>query len=196
MPPIPVGHALLKFRFVLVGDAEEMITTLGVETTAASTSERIAAANSAMDSWGDNMLPIQSNTYTLVGVDAVFGTATGDVPITSTDPARVGAVGGAVTPPNTAMLVKKVSGQGGRRNRGRMYVPGISQLTIDHVGGIAPATLATYDTAVNNLLLGIESGSFMDRLVIFHSIAPLTPTIVEDLQVDPRIATQRRRLRP
>jgi len=196
MPPIPEGHALLKFRFGLTGDTEEMIVTLGVQTTAASNADRVAAANSAMDSWGDNILPLQANVYQLRGVDAVFGTAGGDIPISSTDAARTGGDPDAPVPQNTAVLVQKLSGLGGRRNRGRFYVPGISVLDIGNTGIINGTPLAAWGTAVNNFLLGIESGSFMDSAVIFHSSAPLTPTVVTDLNVDPVVATQRRRLRP
>jgi hypothetical protein len=186
----------MKFRFVLSGDTEEMLCTIGVETTAASTADRIAACNSAMDAWGDNILPLQANDYTLVGVDGVFGDASGDIPISSTDGPRTGAETDAPVPQNTAVLVKKVSGLGGRRNRGRFYVPGISVLDIGNTGIINSGPLASWGTAVNNFLLGMESGSFMDNLVIFHSSAPLTPTVIADLDVDPIVATQRRRLRP
>ena len=196
MPPIPAGHALLKFRFSLTGDTEEMLCTIGVETTAASSADRVAAANSAMDSWGDNILPLQSNAYRLLGVDAVFGDASGDIPVSSTDAPRTGGDTDAPVPQNTSVLVKKVTGLGGRRNRGRMYIPGISVLDVGNTGIINSTPLASWGTAVNNFLLGLESGSFMDNAVIFHSTAPLTPTEIVDLDVDPRVATQRRRLRP
>lgn len=196
MPPIPAGHALLKFRIRLGGDPEMMICTLGVETTAASAADRVAVANSAMDSWGDNILPLQSNFYALNGVDAVFGSASGDIPVSSTDAERFGGNADGAIPQNTAILVKKVTGLGGRRNRGRMYIPGLTQEDVDNAGMLASARLAAWGTAVNNFLLGIESGSFMDRAVVFHSSGDLTPAIVEDLVVDARVATQRRRLRP
>lgn len=196
MPPIPTGHVLLKFRFALDNDSEEMLCTLGAETTAGSAADRIAAVNSAMDSWGDNVLPLQSSTYRLLGVDGVFGDASGDIPISSTDPARVGGDTDAAAWPNTALLVRKVSGLGGRRNRGRMYVPGIQVNQVNLNGIVQPTPLAAYGTAFTNFLLGIESGSFLDRAVIFHSTAPLTPTVIESLQVDSVVATQRRRLRP
>lgn len=196
MPPIPTGHVLLKFRFTLVGDAEEMIVTQGAETTATSNTERLAAVNDAFGSWQATVLPLQSNFYQLAGVDGVFGDASGDIPIRSTSGPVTGGNAAGVLPQNCAVLVKKVTSLGGRRNRGRFYVPGLSETDVDSTGTILTTPLANWGTAVNNLQLGLESDSFLDRLVIFHSSAPLTPTIVADLDVDRKIATQRRRLRP
>lgn len=196
MPPIPAGHVLLKFRFRLVGDNEEMIVTQGVETTASNNTERIQALTDAFDSWADNVLPLQNNFYQLVGVDGVFGTGAGDLPLTSGNTPETGGSPLGAVPQNTAVLVKKVSNLGGRRNRGRFYVPGLPETDIDNAGNMVGASLAAWGTAMNNLQLGLESDSFLDRLVIFHSAAPLTPTIVASLAVDPKVATQRRRLRP
>lgn len=196
MPPIPTGHVLLKFRLALDNDQEEMLCTLGAQTTAASASDRIACLNSAMDTWGDNVLPLQSTTYRLLGVDGVFGTAGGDLPLSSTDPPRTGGDSDAAAWPNTALLVRKVSGVGGRRNRGRMFVPGIQTNQVNLNGIVQPTPLAAYGTAFTNFLLGIESGSFLDRAVIFHATGDPTPTVIETLQVDSVVATQRRRLRP
>jgi hypothetical protein len=196
MAPIPTGHVLLKFRLALDNDQEEMLCTLGAQTTAASASDRIAALNSAMDSWGDNILPLQSTTYRLLGVDGVFGTASGDLPLSSTDPPRTGGDGDQAAWPNTACLIQKVSGLGGRRNRGRMFVPGIQVNQINLNGIFQPTPLTAMQTAATNFLLGIESGSFLDRAVIFHASGDPTPTVIEQLRVDSVVATQRRRLRP
>lgn len=196
MPPIPTGHVLMKFVFTLVGDAEEMICTLGAETTASSNTERATALNDAHDSWADNVLPLQSNFIQLVRVDGVFGDGSGDIPISSTAAAITGGETGGTLPQNCSVLVQKLTALGGRRNKGRFYVPGIDETDVDNAGSILTTPLAAWNTAVNNLQLGLESDSFLDRLVIFHSAAPLTPTIVSDLRVDGRIATQRRRLRP
>lgn len=186
----------MKFVFTLVGDAEEMICTLGAETTASSNTERTTALNDAHDSWVDNVLPLQSNFYQLVRVDGVFGDASGDIPISSTAGAVTGGDADGSLPQNCSVLVQKLTALGGRRNKGRFYVPGLSETDVDNTGAILTTPLAAWNTAVNNLQLGLESDSFLDRLVIFHSTAPLTPTIVSDLRVDGRIATQRRRLRP
>lgn len=196
MPPIPAGHVLLKFRFRLATDPEEMLCTLGAETTAASNADRISALNDQFDNWADNVLPLQVVGYSLVGVDGVFGTGGGDLPLSSTQgPANAGNPATGLTS-NTAVLVQKLSAVGGRRNKGRMYVPGINPEAVDNAGFLTGVDLAAWNTAFNNLYLGVTSGTFLDNPVIFHSVGDPTPTVVTDLDVDPRVATQRRRMRP
>lgn len=77
-----------------------------------------------------------------------------------------------------------------------MYVPGYAEADVDPNGNLAGATVAVIQTGYTNFLLGIETGPFTDRAVIFHASAPFTPTVIESLRVNDKVATQRRRLRP
>ena len=196
MPPIPVGYALLKFVFTLVGDTEEMITTIGVETPATDAATRLIAVNDAFDNWNDNVLPRQSNQYSLNRVDGVFGDAAGDTVVSSTFSPAPGHDTDQAVPQNTSVLVRKLTGVGGRANRGRMYVPGVTVPDVTAQGTLNPTPLANWGTAFNNFLLGLESSAQTNRAVVFHSNGALAPTIVQSLAVQPRLATQRRRLRP
>lgn len=196
MPPIPAGYVLLKFVFTLVGDTEEMITTIGAESVATDAATRLASLNDQFDNWNDNVLPRQSQSYTLQRVDGIFGDASGDIPASSSSSGAPGHDTDQAVPQNTSVLVRKLTGVGGRENRGRMYVPGVTVPDVTAQGTMNTTPLANWQTAMANLLLGIESAAQTNRAVIFHSNGALSPTIVQNLQVQSRLATQRRRLRP
>jgi hypothetical protein len=96
--------------------------------------------------------------------------------------------------PQVAILVKKLSGFAGHDQRGRMYIPGLGEAAIDDDGGISAAKLADLQSAFSQFLTDVNLGT-PEGMVIFHTDALTAPTKVTQLQVDPRVATQRRRLR-
>jgi hypothetical protein len=107
---------------------------------------------------------------------------------------------GPALPQNTAGLIKKLSAIAGRRNRGRFYLPGMNESDIDTIGGISSALQGAINTKLGTWLTNIETvtlGAF-DGMFILHSTgisgAP-PPTKVTQLVVDPKVATQRTRLR-
>lgn len=96
-------------------------------------------------------------------------------------------------PPNVAALVKKNTGLRGRKNRGRFYLPGVlSETDVQGNGFIDPGSYATLDSGIQGLFTFLESKSI--PMVVLHS-GTGTPTPVSSLVLDPRVATQRKRLR-
>jgi hypothetical protein len=105
-------------------------------------------------------------------------------------------------PPNVALLVHKRTARGGRRGRGRMYIPWTLSTTSTGEGGvIAPASLTPMQTACNVWLSSISSGA--GPVVLLHRPStpgtarpstPGSPNVVTSMVVDPLCATQRRRL--
>lgn len=111
-----------------------------------------------------------------------------------------GAVTGETMPPNVSLLVRKTTARGGRRGRGRMYLPWVLRDDgVDDVGNVNSGPLANLQTAADDYLTGLLALSDPAPMVILHSAggstAPGTPNAVTGLVVDQRIATQRRRLR-
>jgi len=105
-------------------------------------------------------------------------------------------------PPNCAFLVHKTTARGGRRGRGRMYVPWAIQGTECDEAGLISAPRVTkmtnaitaWSAAVNSLvgplvLLHRESGEEVTKPSV-----PGPPNNVTGHRVDNRLATQRRRL--
>lgn len=193
---IPPGYAVASIKTVTLGDPEPMVWTLGLDL-----SDWILPANLPdfiSDCWDDHLDTITSSITDLVQVDVKVGpTVTGP---TYTWVGQIpGANPDALLPPNCAVLVQKRTGLGGRMNRGRMYLPGISVIadSLDSGGNIGPGGVLAVQNAVDGFItaLGTDGGLGSVTPVLLHS-ASSDPTPIIDFVVAPKIATQRRRLRP
>src|SRR4029453_202822 len=60
-----------------------------------------------------------------------------DLVFTSTSAAAGGTVGGGSVPPNSAYLLKKTTALGGRKHRGRSYIPGVPREWVDGAGAMS-----------------------------------------------------------
>lgn len=199
MATIPVGYAEVTFRLHRIGAIRDSTWALGVNWAGAGvrTAQEIAddwdgfataagrpyAAGNMLDSWqylGTSVTLMDDTGPLIAKHDHVI---TG----TLTSPAVAMA-------PNCAILLRKRTALGGRRNRGRAYIPPVfpSEGSVDAAGVIAGASL----TAIQGFYDSMFTGSLLnyDR-VLFHNEAPFTPTPINLLQFDGLIATQRRRLR-
>lgn len=138
------------------------------------------------------ILPQTHNTLRLVRVVAKMGPNT-------TGPAGefgTGDNGAANTPPDSpqvALLVKKVTAGGGRQQRGRMFLPIISESVTDAGGVVNAGALAPYQQAVTDWLNDLSTRQV--PMVLLHNAVEIVPTPVTALTVDARTATQRRRIR-
>lgn len=130
-----------------------------------------------------------------------------DVPILvfAAGAASPGTRAGEFAPPNVALLVRKRTALGGKKNRGRSYIPfilAVSEATEN--GAVAPGSIAALQGACTTFLaqlttdvtpMVIENKTFNTPLPPHHvtfiggSNAQVTSYVVE-----PIIATQRRRL--
>jgi len=86
---------------------------------------------------------------------------------------------------------------GGRRNRGRLFMPAVAEAGVDSIGQLSPSNLSDLQDRADAWLEDLQTDGTLNtsNMVILHSTAPSTPTVVTSLQVSPTIATQRRRLR-
>ena len=195
---IPVGFANVVALFQVTGDSELMQTSLGVDHSTFGTDPTEIAQRvwtSFMSELGGGM----STEIELVSVDVVVGQDGGD-PITTNVPMGISGLDGDFPlPPNTALLIKKSTGTGGRRGRGRMFIPGFSLFgQIDPAGVIGSTRLGELQTATTDWYEGLLDDTVDPALppVLFHATAPFTPSPILTLSVDSKVATQRRRLRP
>lgn len=96
---------------------------------------------------------------------------------------------------NSALLVRKNTAGGGRKNRGRMFVVpfDLEEEIVDIAGQILPAEVANYQIQWNAFQLGIETAGVFPWLL--HSDSADAPTPITSFSVQTLLATQRRRMR-
>lgn len=199
---VPVDSAQLLFRVALTGDPEEMVVTMGYHPdNAADTAQEIAddalAAATATGSIWDDAASYSSN-YTFVGVTARKMTTTGEE-VAETLSGVVGSIAATTLPQNCAFLVKKRTGMGGRRGQGRFFLPPMSLLEGDvgPTGIIDGADVTAMQARCTAFLTALNvNGTAMLFHYPFTGTPDPAPNAITALTFEPRIATQRKRLRP
>lgn len=156
-----------------------------------------AAVDALHDAFVNNLTPSIGTNWSIFRTRAKQGPdSTG--PSLDHDEIDNGGLAGASLAPNTCYLIHKRTAAGGRRQRGRMYLPGPIEGEVTDAGALVAARQAALQTAVENWRLAVEgvAGRF---LAIEHepgiSPPPAVPTTITSLSVDSRVATQRGRLR-
>lgn len=203
---IPPGFAQAVYILSCEGDSENMVTTMGHDVSAYAGDFQQAATDLAL-LFGRAGGPVEamSDTYSLIGLDLYVGNDAEAPPsIYEADISPVnGLANSSALPPNSAVLIRKQTGLAGRRGRGRMYVPGVLEGSVDNVGLLTSTYRGSLQTAYDLWLTGLEEGVSsilpMPPVVLHRSegagVEP-APTPVTSLTVETKIATQRRRLRP
>jgi hypothetical protein len=116
----------------------------------------------------------------------------------------------AQAPPNLCFLIRKQTALGGRRGRGRMFLPGVAEADVDQAGNVSEArqtglnaSFGTFHAALVTLdspmvllhdpatVWALEDGQPV-RVPV--GVAP-APTVVTSLSAQAVAATQRRRMR-
>jgi hypothetical protein len=190
---IPPGFAQAAYHFSLVGDPEEMVTTMGYEISNAGSAQTLA--NSLADGFTNTVFPvaIMSDQATFKGVKLRVG-QDGGPPVIVEAPRNVPGTSGQGYPTqNVAILFRKTTGLGGRRGRGRCYLPPFWVKESE----VAPNGVMT--TAQVDMLQGCADRWFaLGSPVLLHEQGPVgtpPPTPLTGIVADPSVATQRRRLR-
>lgn len=95
---------------------------------------------------------------------------------------------------NTAVLVVKRTIFAGRKYQGRMFLPGPTEGQTDDGANLTNDGLSGWEGTVLAFFNALQDGEVIEALVLLHSGVEV-PTEVEQLVVQRRLATQRRRLR-
>jgi len=105
-----------------------------------------------------------------------------------------GSGSGDREPPNCSAIIRKQTAAGGRKNRGRIYMPsGVLQAAqVDGAGVIDSAVVTGLNTQWENLRVALVAADYVPYL--FHSDAT-APTVITGFSAESLLATQRRRLR-
>lgn len=194
---LPVGYGEATFVFNLDGDGQDMTFSLGFR--AEPFSDNIGALGTA----ASEIVSEWISAFAAVGGDLIAGwtatkavirlnsTATGIV--LSEIPINVVGTDPGVTVPNIlAVLVRKGTGLGGRKNRGRMFVPPFQfdEAAVDNNGVLAAPNVTDLQARWDafNTAIGTDS-----MPVLLHSDPLDTPTDIGDFTVRPRLHRQTRR---
>lgn len=187
----------MALRFNSVGDSERMISTFGIRPAVLfdDLDDIRAAVESAILATGFLTAPNILNGWAFNGFELVRATATGDESLEWINPI-VGTLAGGGFASNTAVLIQKRTGLGGRRHRGRMFLPPIlfADIGADNNGFLTPALLANLTSTFDFFMTNLEDAEV--PMVLHHGGVALDSQLVTSLAPAPQLATQRRRMRP
>lgn len=202
---IPGGFGLGAIRLNLTGDPQPMYVTFGVGPDVGGTDDPVQVANTLLGAFQADFGIWMSSAYQIASCEVRYHTAleAPDDPLHIAVSTASAVAGGRSEPPmpqNCAVLVHKRTASAGRRNRGRFYLPGINEQAVDGTGRLIAGDLLTGLITQAGEFLGDYATGGVGNLYLLHSDpvgveGPGAPTQITALQVDPIIATQRRRLR-
>lgn len=189
---IPAGYANMQLLFRGPNN-RNALSAIGILPEGPDLPEPAAAVTqfNSSDFW-ENM----DDSWLFLGVRLTIGTTDPSEPIVLESPtSQAGGNSGTSAPPNCALLLKKFTSRGGRKGRGRMFVPG---LPADYItdGGSLGGAVDALTIQLDDVLRAMAGAVNSDELYLFHQEeADGDPDIITSLAVDSTIATQRRRLR-
>lgn len=192
---IPAGYGQATFVHQCAGVTKESVWTIGFKelsfTSAAESAENAYNHFTTGDVWynPDNF----SNQWTFLGVRVTYVTESGIFTGQFLDPV-VGGNSLAPVPINSAILVRKNTALGGRKYRGRMFVPPFTpaEANVTASGVIGDSQRNSIQTTLNT---ATDAWNGTDvTLYLLHSDSTL-PTEITSLAVQSQLATQRRRMR-
>lgn len=197
---IPDGFAQVCIPLLHVGQSREACITFGVEAAAIDWGSEL---NAIFVTWQENLGIFVDEGVVQGPARATVGTPSGEGLSVEGTTTYVNSGTAAKVPSNVALLIRKLTSRGGRRGRGRMYVPWIlNEGSVDDVGNIDGTYRGTLQAAAIQWMADLAEaapGGPFAPMVLLHSsggsTAPGSPNEVTDLVVDPLVATQRRRLR-
>lgn len=144
--------------------------------------------------WLDNILPHQSSSLTLVSALVKYGPNEDGAAFEFFD-STPGGGSSEMAPPNLGLLVTKVTIVGGRKGRGRMFIPGLTEGDVNPGGSINGATVTAWSDDLENMRDDMTGLNLPARLLHGVYDPQPAPYSIEQFAVSSTAATQRRRLR-
>jgi len=197
---VPGGYSQCRFIWSCVGLTDPMGTTLGVFSAegdkAAMAADISVAFISTILAAGGNM----GTDWTYNGLELT----TSDVGGPTVDQATASLAGTLPNPTvvaNTATLVRKNTALGGRKNRGRLFIPpyGLFESEVNSAGFLNAGTITAVTGMWNAFLAALAVQSITPYL--YHQYdpdlaeLPEVPTEIISFACQPQVATQRLRMR-
>lgn len=187
---IPAGFAQINFKGSGTGYARGWQVAIGVDNDADWNAVQLASGCGS--AFVEHMLPVMSNQCALTSVLAKLGPNETGVAFEESY-SEDGGVASQAQSSQAAVLVTKLTTHGGRKGRGRMFMPGVTEGQTDGGGLLTSAALTAWQAAVDGFLEELET--FTAPMVLLHADDATTPYAVINLQVANLFASQRRRIR-
>lgn len=182
---IPAGSFEVALTHQHQSTLKPAVCTIGVQYTGSTFSVDALAIEA---SWGTHVMPLLTSVWHFVRAE--WRAAAGVVRSNSVNVA--GGNGGAAMTPQVCYLVRKTTELAGRSNRGRMYLPGVTEVEVDPSGLVSPAISGDLTAA---LAAWVADMATHDAIPVLLHNSLEAPTEISSLQVETVVATQRRRLR-
>lgn len=195
---VPVGFSEATLVWQAVGALREATWQIGISDFLTPAENPTVIAQTVYDAavLPNSITPAlkMSTEWTFLGVRAFTQQEVG--PLTGEFMQTVTGTATNLTPVmNTAVLVRKNTALGGRRNRGRLYHPPIlvNEANVNTLGVLSAAARDNIQAGFNIFLDAIDTALY--KVNLYHQSPPFTPTPVNSFSVQQLLATQRRRLR-
>lgn len=186
---IPIGYSMVRHYFTSAAVSREAMLSYGIVGSGGMTpteaAEALYEAWDAMANQTQHSSAVQQRCEVQVGPSPAgpTGIATG---------ASVGGQGGAAMSPQVAILVKKLTAFGGRSQRGRFYIPFVSEDQVDGAGHLTITAQESANLGIDNWVAALDTLTITP--VLLHEGSG-DPTIITDWVLNPIVATQRKRLK-
>lgn len=191
---LPEGYAHITMFGGGTGMPQGWAWTLGLDIEDYSGTPQQLANGIRDDLVSSTLMTNFQSTVVHQGVLVKFGPTSTGPSATNTAPVA-GTAAGNQAPPNQATLVHKSTAFGGRAGRGRMYLPPVNEGSITPDGLIDSALVNAIQTDLASFFAALDT-RLVHPVLLHGAGSPLsTPSLITDVRVDGRIATQRRRLR-
>lgn len=193
--PVPAGFFSVSMRLSNAALVRPAAVTYGCER--ADALDPIANANLILSLFQTHVGPVLDSAVTIGPATCHLGSTSGEsFAVLSTTTPGVGGAALQSPTPNVAALIRKQTDRGGRRGRGRMYLPWFANETdLDEAGVIATTRANTLTSAFTAWVAAHLSNDV--PLAVLHEpgISPTgDPSMVLSMFCDRVVATQRRRL--
>lgn len=137
---------------------------------------------------------VMSGNYEITFVRVIVGTSNPSAPITYEETGSRPGGGGEGAAPQCAFLVRKLTALGGRKGRGRSYLPGVSEASLDD-NGLYVGQVASDPTVLTDFWPDLLTYLNLGPAVLLHDDPLDDPNEITAFVLDQKVATQRNRLR-
>lgn len=200
---IPVGFAQVQIQITHSGMARRAMITYGVDVSGAG-GDYLGIAQDIPGLWQTGHAATFDDNTTFGPVTLRVGQDGGEALVVTGTASFVGTASSQTIAPNNALLVRKLTSRGGRRGRGRMYIPWIlGESNVDEVGRVDSGYAATRNVALATLRTAHGTSSPPCPMVLLHATSadgvdppttPGPPDPITALVCDLIVGSQRRRL--